>query len=285
MPSMSPPISTSAWCWKTSCGVRVVAGHRSSPRVGTRGAIADPRRDAAPARNRGGVRARIGHDGRAVRRADLRVLPRARRGARPPSGRRPTSTTSCCSSSSTRSTSCGSSSSCTSSVHLQRRLEAGEGPRALATVRRILTILKTVVAQIDVLETMTPGQFATFRARLDAASGFQSAQFRELEAVLGRRDDGALDAYEPDSPSPRADRGGDARGPRCSTRSLRYLHERRPRRPAAALERDVTRPAEPSEGAAARRSSRRTAATARRRRSPSAWSTSTRACRSGATAT
>ena len=39
-------------------------------------------------------------------------------------------------------------------VHLQRRLEAGEGPRALATVRRILTILKTVVAQIDVLETM-----------------------------------------------------------------------------------------------------------------------------------
>jgi len=51
-------------------------------------------------------------------------------------------------------------------VHLQRRLEAGEGPRALATVRRILTILKTVVAQIDVLETMTPSQFATFRARL-----------------------------------------------------------------------------------------------------------------------
>src|SRR6185312_15136732 len=86
-------------------------------------------------------------------------------------------------------------------AYLQRRLEAGEGSRALATVRRILTILKTVVAQIDVLETMTPGQFATFRARLDAASGFQSAQFRELEAVLGRRDDGALDAYEPGSPA------------------------------------------------------------------------------------
>jgi len=85
--------------------------------------------------------------------------------------------------------------------HLQRRLEAGEGSRALATVRRVLTILKTVVAQIDVLETMTPGQFATFRARLDAASGFQSAQFRELEAVLGRRDDRALAAYVPDSPA------------------------------------------------------------------------------------
>src|ERR671931_1002482 len=70
--------------------------------------------------------------------------------------------------------------------HLQRRLERGEGPRALATVRRILTILKKVVAQIDVLETMTPSQFPTFRARLDASSGFQSSQFRELEAVLGR---------------------------------------------------------------------------------------------------
>src|SRR4029079_15097455 len=86
-------------------------------------------------------------------------------------------------------------------VHLQRRLEAGEGPRALASVRRILTILKTVVAQIDVLERMPRSQFATCRARLDAASGFQSAQFRELEAVLGRRDDGALDAYEPGSPA------------------------------------------------------------------------------------
>jgi tryptophan 2,3-dioxygenase len=79
--------------------------------------------------------------------------------------------------------------------HLQRRLEAGDGPTALHTLRRILAILKTVVAQIDVLETMTPRQFTAFRGRLDAASGFQSAQFRELEAVLGRRDERVLAAY------------------------------------------------------------------------------------------
>ncbi|HET7487537.1 MAG TPA: tryptophan 2,3-dioxygenase family protein, partial [Acidimicrobiales bacterium] len=53
----------------------------------------------------------------------------------------------------------------------------------------------TVVAQIDVLETMTPSQFSTFRARLDSASGFQSAQFRELEAVLGRRDPKVFEHY------------------------------------------------------------------------------------------
>src|SRR3954469_23476855 len=52
--------------------------------------------------------------------------------------------------------------------HLQARLEACEGPRAVAAVRRILTILKPIGAQIDVVETMTPSQFASFRTRLDS---------------------------------------------------------------------------------------------------------------------
>jgi tryptophan 2,3-dioxygenase len=70
-------------------------------------------------------------------------------------------------------------------AHLQNRLEGGDTAHALHTLKRILTILKVVVAQIDVLETMTPRQFTSFRARLDAASGFQSAQFRQLEAIVG----------------------------------------------------------------------------------------------------
>ena len=71
---------------------------------------------------------------------------------------------------------------------LQRRLEEGESAGALHTARRIAKILKTIVGQLDVLETMTPRQFAAFRPELGSASGFQSNQFRELEAVLGRRD-------------------------------------------------------------------------------------------------
>jgi tryptophan 2,3-dioxygenase len=130
--------------------------------------------------------------------------------------------------------------------HLQRRLEAGEGSRALATVRRVLTILKTVVAQIDVLETMTPGQFATFRARLDAASGFQSAQFRELEAVLGRRDERALRAYEPGGPAHARISAAMGRASLFDSYA-RYLATQGFAVPAAVLERDVTRPAEPSE--------------------------------------
>ncbi len=68
---------------------------------------------------------------------------------------------------------------------LQRRLESGHTAHALATLKRILTILKTVVAQVDVLETLTPTQFLAFRSRLESASGFESAQFRALEATLG----------------------------------------------------------------------------------------------------
>jgi tryptophan 2,3-dioxygenase len=62
----------------------------------------------------------------------------------------------------------------------------------LSTQRRVLTILKTMVAQIDVLETMTPSEFSSFRTRLESASGFQSPQFRELEFLLGLRRRGML---------------------------------------------------------------------------------------------
>ena len=69
--------------------------------------------------------------------------------------------------------------------YLQERLHDNDTSRSLHTLRRILTILKTVVGQIDVLETMTPLEFNSFRSYLDTASGFQSVQFRELEFTLG----------------------------------------------------------------------------------------------------
>ncbi|AIC47966.1 tryptophan 2,3-dioxygenase [Rhodoluna lacicola] len=73
-------------------------------------------------------------------------------------------------------------------AELQRTLEAGQSHRSLAILGRVRTIMKTCVGQLDILETMTPLQFNTFRGRLQSSSGFQSAQFREFEAVLGRRD-------------------------------------------------------------------------------------------------
>jgi len=72
-------------------------------------------------------------------------------------------------------------------AHLAAALDRDDLPRVYATLKRFLTILKVQVAQIDILETMSPISFLSFRARLDTASGFQSPQFRELEFVLGRR--------------------------------------------------------------------------------------------------
>ncbi len=56
---------------------------------------------------------------------------------------------------------------------------------AIHTFKRVRTIVKTLVGQLDILETMTPRSFSSFRDRLDKASGFQSYQFREFEFLLG----------------------------------------------------------------------------------------------------
>ena len=78
-------------------------------------------------------------------------------------------------------------------LFLQRALEAGDDPTALSTLKRMLTILKTMVGQIDVLETMSPVSFLSFRSLLSSASGFQSSQFREFEFILGNKRAAAID--------------------------------------------------------------------------------------------
>ena len=50
---------------------------------------------------------------------------------------------------------------------------------------RCVIILRVLVHQIDIMETMTPMDFLDFRDMLRPASGFQSWQFKELEAKLG----------------------------------------------------------------------------------------------------
>jgi tryptophan 2,3-dioxygenase len=57
--------------------------------------------------------------------------------------------------------------------------------RALKHLERIVTILRVVIGQIDILETMTPLDFLDFRDLLAPSTGFQSAQFRAIENKLG----------------------------------------------------------------------------------------------------
>ena len=80
----------------------------------------------------------------------------------------------------------------------QRALESGDTHYALSILGRIRTIMKVCVAQVDILETMTPLQFNAFRGYLASSSGFQSAQFRKVEAILGRRDSKMAGHLPPD---------------------------------------------------------------------------------------
>ena len=80
----------------------------------------------------------------------------------------------------------------------QRAMESGDSHYSLAILGRIRTILKVCVTQIDILETMTPLQFNSFRSYLSSSSGFQSAQFRKVEAILGRRDSRMAGHLPPD---------------------------------------------------------------------------------------
>lgn len=79
---------------------------------------------------------------------------------------------------------------------LRADLEAGNTWAATKTIRRVLTILKTMVSQIDVLETMTPLEFNSFRGFLQNASGFQSVQFREMEIVCGMRSKHVIEIHK-----------------------------------------------------------------------------------------
>lgn len=136
-------------------------------------------------------------------------------------------------------------------LHELRRLRAllseGGTAHALHTLKRVLSILKVAVAQVDVLETMTPRQFTAFRARLDSASGFQSAQFRELEAILGRRDLSVARHYPEGSEEQRRIATVMAE-PSVFDAYLRYLAAHGYPVPAEVTDRDVRQPAEPSEG-------------------------------------
>ncbi len=129
--------------------------------------------------------------------------------------------------------------------YVKRLFEADDTPRVQHTLKRVLTILKVVVAQLDILETMTPLEFMSFRQRLEAASGFQSDQFRQLEFVLGRKSHAVVERFPRES---RAHRELERRysEPTVWDAFLRYLAREKYPVPPSQLSRDVTSPIEPS---------------------------------------
>ena len=87
--------------------------------------------------------------------------------------------------------------------HAGDLLSEDQSDRAASTLKRVLKIVKVLVSQLDIMETMTPLEFGAFRERLGASSGFQSAQFREIEFILGYKRPSVLELF----PKGSAERG------------------------------------------------------------------------------
>ena len=80
-----------------------------------------------------------------------------------------------------------------------RHLRSDDLLKVEKNFKRIHAIQRLLENQIDVLETMTPQEFNAFRYRLNPASGFQSAQFREIEFLCGAKRSSYLAFLEPTS--------------------------------------------------------------------------------------
>lgn len=129
---------------------------------------------------------------------------------------------------------------------IKRDFSDGDLFGAIHSFKRVRTIMKVLVAQIDILETMTPSSFSSFRDRLETASGFQSIQFREIEFVLGYKRDSTLKYVKPDFP------GADRLQKRIAERTVidhfyDFLETRGAKIPTELKQRDLEKPNQPNE--------------------------------------
>jgi aminocarboxymuconate-semialdehyde decarboxylase len=76
-------------------------------------------------------------------------------------------------------------------------LQASQVYEAARLLRRCTEIMRVLVEQFTILETMLPTHFLAFRGALKPASGFQSEQFREIEFLCGLKDEKMLRYHEP----------------------------------------------------------------------------------------
>ncbi len=117
-------------------------------------------------------------------------------------------------------------------------MEDNPGP-ALKNLSRVVQVQRQLFNQWAVLETLTPSEYTEFRTVLGNSSGFQSAQFRALEFVLGRKRAAYLDVFEHDPDTHGALRAR-LEAPSLYDVFLRYLARRGHAIPTEVLERDLT---------------------------------------------
>jgi tryptophan 2,3-dioxygenase len=120
-----------------------------------------------------------------------------------------------------------------------RRLAADDLRPALKGLARVKHIQRQLTEQWSVLATLTPSEYSEFRSFLGTSSGFQSAQYRAVEFVLGNKDAAMLSLFD-DQPDAQAQLERALAAPSLYDEFLRHLHRHGHDVPAALLERDVT---------------------------------------------
>lgn len=112
---------------------------------------------------------------------------------------------------------------------------------AFKMLARVSRILEQLVHAWDVLATMTPAEYSRIRPHLGSSSGFQSAQYRCLEFVLGNKNEAMLEPHAHHAERLAAVRAA-LEAPSLYDESLRLLARRGFAIPADHIERDWTRP-------------------------------------------
>lgn len=124
-------------------------------------------------------------------------------------------------------------------LEVARRLAADDLRPALKGLARVKHIQRQLTEQWSVLATLTPSEYSEFRSFLGTSSGFQSAQYRAVEFVLGNKDAAMLSLFD-DQPEAQAQLERALAAPSLYDEFLRHLHRHGHDVPAALLERDVT---------------------------------------------
>ncbi|MFJ6280010.1 tryptophan 2,3-dioxygenase [Arthrobacter subterraneus] len=122
---------------------------------------------------------------------------------------------------------------------VRTRLRSDDLRAAMKGIARIKHIQRSLTEQWSVLATLTPSEYAEFRGALQAASGFQSYQYRAVEFLLGNKNAAMLQVFESD-PEARELLSRLLHETSIYDEFTRYLSRRGYAIPAELLERDVT---------------------------------------------
>jgi len=112
-------------------------------------------------------------------------------------------------------------------------------PVAFKMLTRVSRIFEQLNNAWDVLRTMTPSDYTTFRNALGQSSGFQSWQYRQIEFMLGNRKSSMVDLHDYDDKLVELLKT-ELHAPSLYDAALRRLHHEGISIPTAVLDRDVT---------------------------------------------